>query len=244
VLANLAHTHAARQEWDEAVRWHQAALLDAEFPDDLPGATPDQRKWLLKIEREYYPRWLAVHRRRAAEKTPPDAEEVFPLFPVRFVNDAGAYEAGRLAAAEKAKLPPDAIAVVQQLLLWAPWDTGLYWLLAELYAADGQLGAADTIFFQCANSRQYSNRPVLMDHRRAVQVAKEKQAAQSGSGELVLTAADPPAPADQPDGSQYLPDRWQVILVGAVFGLIALALAALQVRALARRYRGGCGPTG
>jgi hypothetical protein len=243
VLANLAHTYATRAEWNEADRTHQAAILDAEFPDDLPGTTPDQRAWLRKVEREYYRKWLVIHRQRAADRTPPEKEDVFPLFPVRFVNDAGAYEPGKLAAAEKAKLPPDAIAVVQQLLLWAPWDTALYWLLAELYAADGQLGAADTIFFQCANSRQYSNRAVLMDHRRAVQVVKAKEDAERKPAELVLPSADP-TPADKPDGSRFLPDRSQVMVIGGAFGLIALALAALQVRAVVRRYRGQSRPRG
>jgi hypothetical protein len=241
VLAHFAHAHAARGEWDEAVRWHQSAVLDAEFPDDLPGTAPEQRKWLQKVERQYYSRWLQVHRQRAAAKLPPDREEVFPLFDVKFVNDAGKYEPGQLAAAEKAKLPPDAVAVVQQLLLWAPWDTGLYWLLAELYAADGRVRPADVIFFQCANSRQYSNRQLLMDHRHVVRAAAE-QARKEAPTDVPLLADAPPE--SLPAGGNFLPSRDKLIAVGAVFGVVVLLLLALQFRAIGRRFRGGCGPAG
>jgi hypothetical protein len=241
VLAHFAHAHAVRGEWDEAVRWHQSAVLDAEFPADLPGTTPEQRKWLQKVERQYYPRWLQVHRQRAAAKLPPDREEVFPLFDVKFVNEAGKYEPGRLAAAEKAKLPPDAVAVVQQLLLWAPWDTGLYWLLAELYAADGRARPADVIFFQCANSRQYSNRQLLMEHRHVVREAAEKARREAPVDAPLLDDAPPEQP--KPAGD-FLPSRDKLIAVGAVFGVIVLVLLALQFRAIGRRLRGGCGPTG
>ncbi|HVK18631.1 MAG TPA: hypothetical protein VM533_16985 [Fimbriiglobus sp.] len=242
VLAHFAHAHAVRGEWEEAVRWHQAAVLDAEFPDDLPDTTPEQRKWLLKVERQHYTRWLQIHRQRAAAKFPPDREEVFPLFDVKFVNDAGTYEPGKLAAAEKAKLPPDAVAVVQQLLLWAPWDTGLYWLLAELYAADGRVRPADVIFFQCANSRQYSNRQLLMDHRHVVREAAEKARREAPTD--VPLIADTPPEQPKPNGDQFMPSRDKLIAVGVVFGMIVLVLLALQFRAIGRRLRGGCGPSG
>ena len=64
-----------------------------------------------------------------------------PLFtdankkPVRFVNQDGKYEAGRIATIEKEKLPGDAIEIVEQLLVWMPNDIRLYWQLAELYNA-------------------------------------------------------------------------------------------------------------
>ena len=119
VLFNLAHAHAVRGEWGEALSLHELAAEDG-VPADLAGATADQRTWLTRVERDYYRRWLVEHRRRAATKSDPAAEEVFPLFP-------------------KDK-PADAAAVVQQLLLWAPWDTALYWLLAEVYA-DSRAGA-------------------------------------------------------------------------------------------------------
>jgi hypothetical protein len=61
-----------------------------------------------------------------------------PPTPVRFVGEGGQFAAGRIAAAENAKLataPRDALAIVQKLLVWMPDDSRLYWLLAELYNA-------------------------------------------------------------------------------------------------------------
>src|SRR4029079_19683820 len=80
-------------------------------------------------------------------KPNPETEEPFRLFgDVKFVNVAGAYEPGNLGPTERQKLPKDAVAIVQHLLLWAPGDTSLYWLLGELYAADGQLEDAKLRF--------------------------------------------------------------------------------------------------
>lgn len=243
-LANLAHVHAQQGEWGEAVRQHTAALLDAEFPAALPGATPDQRKWLHKVEREHYRRWLQVHQQRAREKSPPEAEEVFPLFAVRFVNDGDRYEPGKLAAAERAKLPPDAVAVVQQLLLWAPWDTALYWLLAELYAADGRLREAATILDQSSFSRQYSNRARLMDHRRAVQEAAARLPPETEVAIPDVPAPDATPAHPKPAGDDFLPSKTRWVAVAVAFGLLVVVLIVLQLRALGRRLRDGCGPTG
>ena len=53
ILMNLAHVYATRGEWNEAIRWHQAAFLDCEFPDDFAETTPEQRNWLKRVERTY-----------------------------------------------------------------------------------------------------------------------------------------------------------------------------------------------
>lgn len=243
VLADLAHIYAQQGEWEAAVREHTAALLDAEFPSELPGTTPEQRAWLRKLERDHYRTWLQIHRERSRLKSPPEAETVFPLFAgVRFVNEDGRYEPGKLAVAERAKLPPDAVAVVQQLVLWAPWDTALYWLLAELYAANGQLRDAAAIFDQCSFSRQYSNRVEMMDHRRAVQesVAALPPATEVALPDLPAVADAPPKPA----GDDFLPSTSRWVAVVVVFGLLAIVLVVLQFRAIGRRIRDGCGPTG
>ncbi len=69
------------------------------------------------------------------------AEAVDPIFteakekPVRFVNDKGVFEAGRIPKAEFDKLPKDAIEAVEQLLIWMPHDQRLLWLLGEVFNA-------------------------------------------------------------------------------------------------------------
>ena len=237
ILANLAHVHAARGEWQDALDWHANALDLTDFPDDLAGATPAQRKWLKQLERGHYKRWLQVHRDRATAKTKPEDTDVFPLFPVRFVNDRGEYAPGQLAATERAKLPADAISVVQQLVLWAPWDTDVYWLLAELYAADARLREADVIFNQCADGRQFANRRVFMAHRSAVRDAVAKLPPEQATVDVPLTTT---AEADNPtrDPSDGLPPRQTVLLAAGGFSLFALFLAALQLRAKSRRRKG------
>jgi hypothetical protein len=57
---------------------------------------------------------------------------------VRFVNDAGKFEPGRLAASERRKLPANALEIVAQLTLWLPEDLRLYWLLGEVANVEGK----------------------------------------------------------------------------------------------------------
>jgi len=159
-------------------------------------------------------------------KVPPETERPDQIWPVHFVNDAGTYEPGKLAAAEKAKLPggdfPEAIATVQQLVLWFPFDVRLYWLLGEVYAAKGEFDSALKIMNECVDSGRYSNRKVLMEHRELV-----TQAARA--------AEPPPTTTAPPEVPFTLGAVW--IYFGAVG---AIALFAL-IRAVVRRKRGGGG---
>lgn len=242
VLANFAHIHATRGEWFDAVRWHQAAFLDADFPDDLPNSTPEQRAWLKRIDREYYRKWLTTHRDRAESKLRPESEEIFPLFDLEFVNEAGDYEPGQLAQKERDKLPKDAIPIVQQLLLWAPWDTSLYWLLGELYAAEGRFREAAYILDGCAFTRQYSNRKVMMAHRAKVKEAAAKMPPEPSDDDLLLgsgldeNGSAGKAKADEVGLEDFVP-RSRLIAGGVVFGLIAVVLIGLQTRAYLRRLQ-------
>ncbi|MBX9626798.1 MAG: hypothetical protein K2X82_23560, partial [Gemmataceae bacterium] len=185
VAAALVHADAARGDWRHAQEY---ALDLADLPPPAPkGLTPAQRDWQVRLDRDYLPHYLRLRRDEAeAGRTAAEDEDPTPLFPapdpgrpadpVRWVNDAGRYEPGTLAAAERAKLPPDALAVVQQLLLWFPSDTRLYWLLAELYAAGGDPVAARAILDECVWSRQYGNRRRLVEHRAALGPAADRAA--------------------------------------------------------------------
>jgi hypothetical protein len=96
-------------------------------------------------------------------------DALFPLFdfenprpkdfePLRFVGDSGKFEVGKIAAAEKAKLPPNAILIVQQLLIWMPDDQRLFWLLGELLNADGNIEGAKTVFSDFPRNSPISRR--------------------------------------------------------------------------------------
>ena len=211
VLFNLAHAHAVRGEWGEALSLHELAAEDG-VPADLAGATADQRKWLTRVEREHYRRWLVEHRRRAAAKSDPAAEEVFPLFP-------------------KDK-PADAAAVVQQLLLWAPWDTALYWLLAEVYAEQGRVREAATILDRIVESRQYSNRAKLMARRAELTAAVARLPPEKEDEPLL--GAPPPPPEDS---GKFLPSTSAVLVAAGAFAALAVVMGGLQVRRWLRRPR-------
>src|SRR5207244_2486309 len=102
------------------------------------------------------------------------------------------------------------------VLLWSPEDTGLYWLLGELYAAEGQFEEAKRIFDICVDTRQYSNRKVLKDHRQT----------------LIETLAAQTKPAEEPppDKTAGLPPRSTVYVILGIFVPIALVLVLFQLR--------------
>ncbi|MSU78861.1 MAG: hypothetical protein EXS16_12300 [Gemmataceae bacterium] len=80
---------------------------------------------------------------RMHQQKKPVEEMVDPIFleaegdrkPVRYVNSKGEFEPGKIAEDERKKLPGDAIEIVEQLLLWMPYDQRLLWQLAELFNA-------------------------------------------------------------------------------------------------------------
>ncbi len=106
------------------------------------------------------------------------------LFGIRFVGDKGEYEPGKLAEAEKKKLPAKAAAVAQQLALWLPGDPKLLWQLAELANAYGDMRNAAAMMDGCVT--QFGlNHPDLRRHRQLVRAAADQ---------LPLIAADAKAP--------------------------------------------------
>jgi hypothetical protein len=162
-------------------------------------------------------------------------DAIFPLHweqqkkkPLRFVREDGAYHAGQLAAAERAKLTGNEDAIVMQLLTWLPQDDRLYWLLGELQniKEDDQQGNGDkqqevnkqrgvqtaaAILDDCIWNRKVSNVPELMDHWTILRAA--------------LT------PVEKTWWEQY----WHYVVVGGVGALVVLALAYFQIRENRRR---------
>lgn len=154
--------------------------------------------------------------------------------PLRFVNDKGEYEPGRLADSERAKLPADALAIVQQMLFWYPSDTRLFWLLGELYAAEGNVDAAYRIFDACTWGRQYGNRRLLMEHRHIVDALRQRQAASRSPADEPLLSASSSEPA-APEEPVPISMR-SIALYFALVGLVALvALGRAVMRRGGRR---------
>jgi tetratricopeptide (TPR) repeat protein len=97
------------------------------------------------------------------------------LFGIQYLGDSGKFEAGQLAAAQRKRLPDDAIALVQQLALWLPADGRLLWQLAELAGANGDVATAAAIMDGCVT--EFGMRAdMLRDHRRAYRTAADDRA--------------------------------------------------------------------
>ena len=227
----LAHIAATQGQWARAYEYLDIANEERP-PPSLPGMSAKKLAWQLKVNRgpllKFVKLRLAEFREEQARKSklPPEDELPDRIFDVNFVNDAGVYEPGALTASEKAKLPPDALAVVQQLVLWFPNDVRLYWLLAELYSMRGEYAAALDIMNECVSSGRYSNRKVLMQHREAV---------------LKVANVEPPVETPPPPDVPFSMNAvW--IYFGAV-GAIAL-FALFRAVTKKRKNSADCGPIG
>jgi hypothetical protein len=114
------------------------------------------------------------------------------------VGDSGRYEAGKIAASERAKLPPDAVAIVQQLLIWLPDDTLLYWQYGELLNANGDVTSAAQVFDDCAWRRRLDSAE-LKQHR---QIVTEAAQAKSQESDLSSEESDKFAAVDVPGNNR------------------------------------------
>jgi tetratricopeptide (TPR) repeat protein len=173
VFANLATAYQLTDQWDRAVDALRQALKV--WPSLWPGLSTAQLDWYRRAET--YHLKLLLHRRRLALAQGRGGSPALSLDPLFiegrfFVGDSGRYEPGELAAAQRAELPPDALSLVQQLLLWLPHDSGLFWLLGELLNAQGEVVDAAAVLEELVFSRRV-DAPDLRRHR---QVLNEAQA--------------------------------------------------------------------
>ncbi len=226
----LAHIAAAQpnpndqktRDWSRAYSFLSDAN-EVPRPKEFPGLTPQQLAWQVKLNRGVLLKFVRLRMDEARAKPGPENELPDAIFPVNFADRAD----GLLAPAEREKLPPDALATVQQLVLWFPHDTRLYWLLAEIYAAKGEFRAAQKIMDECVRSLGYSNRKVLMQHREAVMKAAD--ATVPPPDEPLLTPTDDPVPVTPPITMRT---------VWLYFGAVAAVVLFAVTRALVKWKRG------
>jgi hypothetical protein len=82
-------------------------------------------------------------------------------------------EPGKMADAERKKLPENAVAIVQQLALWLPADGRLLWQVGELANAYGDVRMAAAIFEGCV-SEFALNSTELRQRRQSLRAAVEE----------------------------------------------------------------------
>jgi Arc/MetJ-type ribon-helix-helix transcriptional regulator len=122
-------------------------------------------------QREFEKWHLALVKLRAKEPRGPNAPVVLDdLFGVRYSG-----EPGKMADAERKKLPENAVAVVQQLALWLPSDGRLLWQLGELANAHGDVGTAAAILDGCVTEFAL-NSPEVRKHRQVYRAAADELA--------------------------------------------------------------------
>jgi tetratricopeptide (TPR) repeat protein len=237
LFANLATAHQLAGRLDRALGYLQQVKLL--WPGSWPGWTTQQLDWFRTTEKYHLELVKLRYRESAGRPTRRSLahETLDDLFHVRFVGETGRYEPGKLANQERAKLSADALAILQQLVLWLPDDTRLYWQLGEMYNANGDIGAAAKIFDDCVGNVRRLSAPDLRAHRLVVQEARPK-----ASSPLVDLAPDRAAgsaentPAQESSGS-WLPERGQLIIVGSLVALAVAVLGYFQIRELRRRRK-------
>ncbi|MCE9531059.1 MAG: hypothetical protein K8T89_08030 [Planctomycetes bacterium] len=257
IKAQLAHAHFVRSEYSAARRKLEDALNEMKskdpqenlrIPANFLGLSAGQRRWYQRLESDYLlPLYENRYRESELGKSSKD-EQPDPIFdrlstgkrttPVRFVGESGKFEPGTIAAAEKVKLPPDAIAIVQQLILWFPGDGRLWWLLAELYNAEGNLEAAERVFALCALEVNYTNRE-LRNHRQIVFPAYEKQREELAQlkTEQERIAIARKVQIEDEEKQKKIEERKRTGMVVAGVVVVLFAVIYWQTREIMRRFR-------
>jgi hypothetical protein len=237
---NRTHAFATGGQWADAL----TNLPDD--PDDAPpppaGTTPEHFRWQRGVDQSAYRRWLEL---RSVESDPKSKPPIPDLVPdVLFTTPEGETIRYWQSAGEAKKLPADAVAVVQQLLLWAPWDDRLLWTLAEVYFAAGRVRDAHSAYEMLASDagRKFQG-PRLLGPQVA-RVAAEYAKLPPEDAALPAEADAGPTPPPEPKKPLVLdlvdPVAFCVGLAVLVAGVALMVY--LQVRAIRRRRgRGGRG---
>ena len=196
---------------------------------------------------------LILHRldeeKRHQRKDPVEVA-VDPIFtppkekPLRFLNDRGEFEPGRIAAAEKDKLPRNAVEIVEQLVMWMPHDDRLFWLLGEVFSASAmqepdektknQLITSAYLIFQQLEKKSFTQK---------LYGKAEIESRFSKLAEYVKTMPEPNVfdpekllKKDEDNNSGLTSEQWwRALGVGVLTGLAVGMFALWQVQEMRRR---------
>ncbi len=163
VLANLATVSELSGDWDRAISYLKEAL--EVWPEMEAGCDPDQLRFYRRAEKYHL---ILLQQRFVESRNPPPAEKITidHLFPEwERAREDVEYGPGATSPKEAAELPGDALPIVQQLVLWAPHDDRLYWLLAELLNSRGDVKSAATVIDDLTYARGFKPE-MVMRHRR------------------------------------------------------------------------------
>jgi len=210
VLANQATAYHALGEFTRALDFQQQLVHPRSWPRRYEGFTTEQLRWYQRAEEAY--RDLLRSRGQEAARRVREVR-LDPLFPkVQALGSEENYKANQIDPEIAKELPPDALELVKQLLLWLPHDQRLLWMYAELMNARGQAEVTAQTLNQLVDSGFSSN--AVKAHR------------------TVLLEATKPLPPDEPP--PWAPE-WRSVLIGLGSGVLVGVLLVLQLRVLFRR---------
>jgi hypothetical protein len=240
------------------------------WPNQMEDVDPATRRFLehakleteLELERfkriEVYFKRFMRHRIRVellAKKNKQVEDTVDPIFidedakgdarpaPVKFLIEDDSFAVGRIAKAEKAKLPRDAVEVVEQLLMWMPTDQRLLWLLGETMNAcvmdypDGDerndmIRSAHQVFAKLDSFEYPQSFAAAIKSRKEALGAVAKTLPERRALKLDFKIADPDI-GDKPSLANE--DWWRALGVGFITGLAVGMFAIWQVQEFRRR---------
>ena len=200
--------------------WHALADGQKNFLTNI-GWNEAPYGFYREVEGYYYK--LLKLRSREPKAVDAEFEAIDALFDVKFVGESGEFEPGKISKAEKAKLPRNAIEIVEQLLVWLPNDLRLYWLLGELLNAQGDPKAARKILDE-----------IVYDHKVRAKTLMERR-------QILNNWTEPPEPGpfnpEDPPGPKptVVGFDWRGLAVAFFAGLIVAIFAHWQIREIRRR---------
>jgi tetratricopeptide (TPR) repeat protein len=213
------------ESWQEVPKERKVLLESLGWNATKFQAYREAETYLLKL-------WK-LRQREGAGNLSPGLDSLFDTKEdrVRFVGPDGKYQAGKLSAIERAKLPKNALAIVEQLVLWQPSDLRLYWLAGELINADGNARGALSIFNELVNANYTPAE--LKEHWRILrdEVRPDNDQSPDMTGP---TAGKDTGPKVEPT-SPWPTNPWQLLGVGFGAGAVVALLGVWQVREIRRR---------
>lgn len=127
------------KDWKELSKSQQELLATLGWTPQPNDRDPKREPFVFHRDAEVYYLKLLKLRSREPKGADVNFESVDALFDVNFVGESGQFEPGKISKAEKAKLPREALDIVEQLLVWMPHDLRLFWLLGEVLNVQGDV---------------------------------------------------------------------------------------------------------
>lgn len=234
LAAHLATVYQISGEYDRAVALAQEAL---------DWAPPDGQRFERYHLRLILQRRAQEHDRRSG-KLPKDEAVLDDLFGIRWwersplpwpetVSPDGQKSSAAKISKQDESLPAEVGEVLQQLLIWFPFDGQLWWLLGEYLVVQQEWNHAVQAF-QSANDLRLGGkifryrRTQLLEHADRLRAQTDVPAIP----ELAVNEAPAPSAPDTPLWSRFSWSAWVLLIVGGAF---LLFLASWQIWIWTRR---------